>query len=192
MLGIRDDDGLDGAKEGSKRSVGHGEAMDYNLLQEPIMPVESNDPRGELMRIYEAADALAQGAQCTCSDAKNVPEAFCCHFANIGREPYVTAVEMAEVARAVRARGGMPRRRLPLAPELRTCPLLSTSGRCTIYGSRPLGCRTFFCEGHEPDVPRKALLELSRLVAALSARGYPKGPGPRRFTAALRDLGAVS
>jgi len=156
------------------------------------MPVESHDARAELMRLYAEADALAHGARCTCSDAKGTAEAFCCHFANIGREPYVTAVEMAEVARAVRARGGMPRRRLALAPEQRTCPLLSTAGRCTIYESRPLGCRTFFCDGHgAARAPRNALLELSRRIAGLSVRAYPRDRGPRRLTSALRDIVTV-
>jgi Fe-S-cluster containining protein len=162
--------------------------MQYNLCDEPMMPAPA---REELLRLYEEADALVLGATCTCTDAKDAPGAFCCHFDNIGREPYVTALEMAEVARAVLARGGLPKRRLPLAEGLRTCPLLSPAGRCTIYEARPLGCRTFFCEGHGPaHAPRKALLELGRRVAALSARAFPRSEGARPFTRALRDLGA--
>jgi Fe-S-cluster containining protein len=145
-------------------------------------------PREELQQIYREADALMTHGTCACTDAHSPSDAMCCHFGRIGREPYVTPLEMVEVARAVAARGGLPRRRLPLLDELRTCPLLSQAGRCMIYEARPLGCRTFFCEGHEPPGgtrARKALLALSRRVADLSLRAFPRGEGPRTLTRAL-------
>jgi uncharacterized protein len=150
-------------------------------------------PREELLLLYAAADALVAGATCTCTDAVDAAGAYCCHFANIGREPYVTEIELDAVARAVAARGGGARgsrKRLPLADDLRTCALLSRDGRCTIYASRPLGCRTFFCEGHGPPKreARKELLEISRRIADLSARAFPRAGGPRPLSRALASL----
>lgn len=141
---------------------------------------------------------LVAGSTCVCTDAADAAGAFCCHFANIGKEPYVTEVELTLVARAVAERGRFrgaisrePRRRLPLAEDLGTCPLLSPAGRCTIYASRPLGCRTFFCEGHGPPTrgsTRKRLLEIARLIADLSDRAFPGSAGPRPFRRALASL----
>jgi uncharacterized protein len=151
-------------------------------------------PREELLSLYAVADALVAGATCACTDAVDASGAFCCHFANIGREPYVTALELDVVARAVAARGGAPqrsRKRLPLADDLRTCALLSREGRCTIYASRPLGCRTFFCEGHGPPkraATRKGLLEISRRIADLSARAFPRSGGSRPLSRALASI----
>lgn len=82
------------------------------------------------MSLYAEADALALGRTCLCSDATTAPAAACCHFGKIGREPYVTPLEMTEVARALGKRGGLPKRRLPLVEAFRTCPLLSPAGRC--------------------------------------------------------------
>jgi|HubBroStandDraft_2_1064218.scaffolds.fasta_scaffold115155_2 Fe-S-cluster containining protein len=158
----------------------------------------ADGPRRELLRLYGEADALVQGASCTCTSAVDAAGAFCCHFANIGREPYVTEIELRLVAHAVAARGGLkgrapgePRRHLQLADDLRTCPLLSREGRCTIYASRPLGCRTFFCEGHGPpkkEATRKGLLEVARRVADLSERVFPRGEGPRPLGRALGSI----
>jgi uncharacterized protein len=151
--------------------------------------------RDELLSVYAAADALMVGLTCVCTDARERSHATCCHFGEIGREPYVTVLEMAEVERAVAARGGFPRRArqarrsLPIAEDPRTCPLLSPVGRCTIYEARPLGCRTFFCEGHGlPSSSRKELLAMSRRVADLSAAAFPRADGARPFLRALGDL----
>jgi uncharacterized protein len=130
-----------------------------------------------------------QGKSCVCTGAKNASEANCCHFMNIGREPYVTDLEMTVVARAVAGRGGFPKRRLPLAEARRTCPLLSPGGRCSIYEARPLGCRTFFCEQAATPV-RKALIEIARRIADVSLREFPRGEGPRPLSRALAALAA--
>jgi Fe-S-cluster containining protein len=164
-----------------------------------------DDPaRATLLALYAKADALVAGATCACSppsDAPAAPEsrgasreevAPCCHFALTGREPYPTAVELAEVEHAVRARGiaGPPRRKLPMVDALRACPLLSQAGRCTIYASRPFGCRTFFCQRGEgpPRHARAGLEELSRGIADLSARAFPRDPRPRPLVRALMQL----
>jgi uncharacterized protein len=156
-------------------------------------PKPQGEPRADLLRLYGEVDALTEGGVCQCSEPKDVNEAFCCHFGRLGREPYVTALEMAEVARAVAARGSSSRprsrHRLPLLEGARTCPLLSEVGRCTVYEARPLGCRTYFCQGHEPPgARRKILLDLSRRLADLSAKAFPRDSGPRPFLRALAVL----
>jgi Fe-S-cluster containining protein len=166
-----------------------------------------DDPaRAELLALYATADELVRDATCACSTPSErgpdgpepSPEdlAPCCHFALTGREPYPTAVEVTEVLHAARARGARrrtPGRRLPIAPEAtaRRCPLLSDKGRCTIYASRPLGCRTFFCDRGDgpPRHARAGLLEIARRVADLSARFAPRDPLPRPLVRVLdREL----
>lgn len=154
-----------------------------------------NSPlRVELLGIYAEADALVAGWSCLCATptTAEAPEARCCHFDVTGREPYPTAVELEEVRHAMRASGVAAReaRRLPLA-DRRPCPLLSDTGRCRIYASRPLGCRTFFCDGAEAPfgararLPREALNALGRRIADLSARVHPRDPHPRPLVRAL-------
>jgi len=147
------------------------------------------DALGALRALYGEVDRLVEGFGCDASTD-------CCRFGVTGREPYPTAVELAELGRAVRARGGLPKRRsLPIESE-RRCDLLSDQGKCLVYASRPFGCRTFFCDrARGPagetarDLPRGAIAELGRAVADLSARFAPADPGPRplsRATGALR------
>lgn len=137
----------------------------------------------ELRGIYAQVDAALHGFGCDASTD-------CCRFGVTGREPYPTAVEVAELERAVRARGGLPKRRtLPVARE-RRCGLLSDAGRCLVYASRPFGCRTFFCDrargpvGETADeVPRATINALARDVASLSDRAHAAGAfagGPTR------------
>jgi len=135
--------------------------------------------RKELLALYREVDALYAPVTCPAS-------AECCHFSQTGREPYPHAVEMAEVDHALRAQGN-PKRSLVVG----VCPLLGPGGRCRIYASRPLGCRTFFCEratGMDavPRDLRDKTLEIGRRIADLSARTFPRDPGPRPFTNALR------
>ena len=131
----------------------------------------------ELRAIYAELDAFLDGFTCDASGD-------CCHFDRTGREPYPSAVELAELERAVRARGGPPKKRLPTID--RRCALLDDRGRCSVYASRPLGCRTFFCErgrgpvGVKPPAPRdREIARFSRAIADLSARFAPADPGPR-------------
>jgi Fe-S-cluster containining protein len=140
----------------------------------------SDDPaRTELLALYAETDALLAPYSCDASGE-------CCNFANTGREPYPTPVELAEVELAMAQLGGAParsapnRHALPLANEDRTCALLS-DGRCTIYESRPFGCRTFFCHRVQgpSKLPRADLQRIARDIAALAARFSPRDPLPR-------------
>jgi hypothetical protein len=162
--------------------------------------------RAALLALYAEADTLLAGWNCACTAepaAGCVAETPCCHFAVTGREPYPTAVELEEVRHAMRAAGitlapSTALRRLPIAAqdERRPCPLLSASGRCRIYASRPLGCRTFFCQGAEAPFgartkpPRDAANALGRRIADLSARFAPRDPQPRALTKSLGSPGA--
>ena len=177
----------------------------------PALPRWHRSPeRAELLALYAEADALVLGWTCACSaEAKpgEVPQVRCCQFAVTGREPYPTTVELAEVRHAMRTAGidlSSPRsaRRLPMA-GLRPCPLLSENGRCRIYASRPLGCRTFFCQDAQLSVPfagsqsspeaprgrvrppREEANAIGRRIADLSARFAPRDPHPRALTKAL-------
>jgi Fe-S-cluster containining protein len=145
--------------------------------------------RADLLAIFREADALVAGASCVCESPACAADARCCQFAVTGREPYPNPVELCEVAHGRRARGddpARPRGKLRMLGGEGACPLLSSEGRCTIYASRPFGCRTFFCAGHEP--PRRsrdAIQALSRRLSDLAARWFPRDPGPRPFTNAL-------
>lgn len=143
------------------------------------MKVPSSDPLAELRAIYAEVDAAFAGRGCDASTD-------CCRFGVTGREPYPTAVELAELERAIRARGGLPKRRSLAVAGERRCALLGDDGRCVVYASRPLGCRTFFCErAYGPEVPRKTVTSFSRAIAALSERFAPNAPGPRPLSRCL-------
>src|SRR5581483_7337115 len=105
---------------------------------------DENELLAELGALYGRVDALYEGASCPSSTE-------CCRFGLTGREPYVTSIEIAALKRAVARRGGplsAKRRALPIAGTAaeRTCPFLDGSGRCSVYDSRPFGCRTFYCD----------------------------------------------
>jgi Fe-S-cluster containining protein len=148
------------------------------------------DASAELRALYAETDGLTHGFTCDASTD-------CCRFGVTGREPYPTAVELFVLAKAVRARGGLPKRRsLPVSGQ-RRCPLLSDEGRCLVYAARPFGCRTFFCErargpaGEDARaLPRRDIQELARRIADLSARAFPDDPGPRPLSRATSMLEA--
>jgi len=154
------------------------------------------DALAELRAIYAEVDALTLGLSCDASTD-------CCRFGVTGREPYPTKVELTELERAVRARGGLPKRRsLPVvrggadaragATDERRCVLLSDEGRCLVYASRPFGCRTFFCERasgpageRARDLPKQEIARLGRAIADLSARTSAGDAGPRPLSRAV-------
>jgi Fe-S-cluster containining protein len=151
-----------------------------------FLPWKSSPARRELLSLYATADALLAAFSCDQSTE-------CCRFGLTGREPYVTPVEIAEIEHAIAAlgtpiakarRGG---RALPIADAERRCPLLDAAGRCTIYASRPLGCRTFFCDrAHGPGkLPRTEVQAVARRVADLAASHAPRDPHARPLTRAL-------
>ncbi len=153
------------------------------------MPESEEALLSELAALYARSDALFAEASCAHSSE-------CCRFGITGREPQVTSIEMAQVAKALKARGGplaSKKRALPLhghRGDERTCPMLDQGSRCAIYTARPLGCRTFFCERAElPSKPsRQELKRLVRELEDLATRHRPQGAKPHAFTRALQAL----
>jgi Fe-S-cluster containining protein len=153
-------------------------------------PFRDDPARAELRKLYEEVDALVAGLSCDST-------AECCEFAIFGREPYPTAVELAELEVAIRASppksaktdGRGKARSLPQVTDVRRCPLLGPDRRCGAYASRPFGCRTFFCHRVQGgSVPRAAVQEIGRKIADLSARFSPRDPGPRPLSKAIQPI----
>jgi Fe-S-cluster containining protein len=72
-----------------------------------VPPWAASPERAELLALYREADALTEGWACACTQGSEAERRLprCCHFGITGREPYPTAVEVAEVRHAVRAAG---------------------------------------------------------------------------------------
>ena len=144
----------------------------------------------ELESLYAEVDAAFAATSCPGTTE-------CCRFGRTGREPYVTSLEAALVMRAVRRRGNtLParpgplhetHRELPVVRDERACPLLDPEGRCSIYGQRPFGCRTFYCERATSLSPvrHKAVVDFVRRLKDLAARHEPRGDEGRPLTRAL-------
>ncbi len=105
----------------------------------------------------------------------------CCHFKLTGRTPYLTAGEALVAANALRASG---RTRLPARSD-GGCPLLDSLGKCSIYESRPFGCRTHFCAAAGGQYPRREVIDLiHRLEDIDRALGCD---GARQLPVAIND-----
>jgi Fe-S-cluster containining protein len=150
-----------------------------------------------LTAVYADADALYAGWSCPASTE-------CCRFGITGREPYVTSIEVAALRKAIGARGGARswkraatvadepgdrdgRVALPIVRDERTCPLLDRDGRCAVYTSRPLGCRTFFCDRADAGsrVRQREVNELVRRLRVIAAAHEAAGDLGRPLTRAL-------
>jgi Fe-S-cluster containining protein len=146
----------------------------------------------ELEALYREVDARHAGWSCDASTT-------CCRFGLTGREPYVTGIELSAVRRAV-ARSGRKlaleapaargrRRGLPVVDDgERRCPLLGDDGRCSIYASRPFGCRTFFCDRATPGdaVTQRDVNAFVARIRAIAARLAPGAEDGRPLVRALR------
>ncbi len=106
----------------------------------------------------------------------------CCQLAARKHEPWLWSVEWEVLRRAV-----------PALPPPRTdggCRFLDAAGRrCTVYASRPLGCRTYFCHratgpGREP---AEAMDRLERRLEAIARSVHPDEEGPRPLSAWLES-----
>jgi Fe-S-cluster containining protein len=156
-------------------------------------PFRNHPARAELRKLYDKTDALLAHLSCDSS-------AECCHFGITGREPYPTAVELAELDLALASAGlklglrapapnpgGKKQRRLEVVGD-RRCPILGDDGRCRAYPARPFGCRTFHCgRARGGGANRAEIKHISQAIADLSARFAPRDPGPRPLLAALRS-----
>lgn len=100
----------------------------------------------------------------------------CCQLRVTGRSPWLWPTEWWLLVDALAAQG----RALP-APRLDGgCRFLDEAGlRCTVYPSRPSGCRTYFCEGGQgpalPGLKTHALFdELAQLNIAVDPDAAPQ------------------
>jgi Fe-S-cluster containining protein len=135
----------------------------------------------ELAALYREIDERYSGYKC-----QGTTE--CCRFGITGREPFVTSIELLAIERARAARPlSRKRRPLPLAPREGACPLLTEDARCSIYASRPVGCRSYWCDRAETEsavhhTERNAFV---RRVKDLASRHRPDGDRGRPLTRAL-------
>jgi uncharacterized protein len=124
----------------------------------------------ELWAVYRLADAAYRPYSCPGT-------AECCQLAATQREPWLWPVEW-ELLLA--AKGGA----VPPARADGGCPFLEADGlRCSVYASRPFGCRTFFC--HRIRGPAREPIEA---VALLSQRLERVAQGLDAECAAPRPL----
>lgn len=126
------------------------------------------DPGSEgLAAIHAELEVLFSGSSCPRSTR-------CCRFRETGRTPYVWPVEARAVLRAVARLGG----RLVRGGGEGDCPLLREDGACSVYESRPFGCRTHFCgEAQLPGGRRRP--EVDALAQRL--RGLSEALGEREL-----------
>ena len=135
----------------------------------------SDEPaRAALLGLYREVDTLLAPYACEQSGD-------CCDIGISGREPSPTTVEIAEVLHGAKRAPHLKTCRLPLAEAPGRCAMLGGDGRCRIYASRPFGCRTFFCERMTGPrkLPRAEIQAISRRIADLSERTFPRDPLPR-------------
>ena len=129
----------------------------------------------EARAIYRHADAAYAPYSCPASGE-------CCQLAQRQRAPWLWEVEWLLLREELEHQG----RELPPARADGACPFLDVSGkRCSVYASRPFGCRTYFCERvrgpkHEPAEAVNALWQ--RLEGAAQQLN-PDEAGPRPITA---------
>ena len=97
----------------------------------------------------------------------------CCQFQLTGKIPQLTRGEALLAAQAFRATG---RKALPSRPD-GACPMLQAdTGKCLIYESRPLGCRTHFCLAAGGPIDRHEVLPLIRRLEKLDRELGGDGP----------------
>lgn len=139
------------------------------MLSPGMNPLDARALQQETRAVYAHADRAFARFSCPTT-------AECCQLAATGRPPWLYAAEWQLVLVALRAQA----RALPGPRPDAGCPLLDAAGKkCTVYASRPLGCRTYFCHrvqgpGRAPVEEMNALLE--RLSAAHLVRGDEEMP----------------
>lgn len=126
----------------------------------------------EIRAIYAAVDQLVASARRDCQSRTT-----CCQFLLTGKTPMLTAGEALVAAKAVRASG---RKLLPPSRDHLSgrCPLLGKDDRCTIYASRPFGCRTHFCSPAGGPMPRRSLQDLIHRLEAVAESLGDTDPRP--------------
>ncbi len=124
----------------------------------------------ETVHVLEALSATWAGHGCPASGD-------CCQLRSTGRSPWLWPSEWWVLEASLAEQG----RALPPAREDGGCPFLDASGRrCSVYGARPSGCRSYFCHRRtgpavEPAQATHALLErLTKLNLGVDSEAAPK------------------
>jgi hypothetical protein len=118
--------------------------------------------RGELYELYAGLDDEVRSRRPVCDLSGR-----CCRFAEHGHTLFVSAPEAA----LLMADAPPPARPLD---DGATCPWQDARGRCTARDSRPLGCRTYFCDPSFQDVmPSLAEQFVARLKELVDRLGLP-------------------
>lgn len=112
----------------------------------------------ETRRVLAAADRAYAPFSCPAT-------AECCQLERTARPPWLWPTEWQLLLEHLK----QARRALPSPRADGGCPFLDAAGaRCTVYGARPFGCRTYFC--HRVRGPARAPLErTSALLDQLAA-----------------------
>lgn len=98
-------------------------------------PVRRIHALAETRTIFTKADATYRPWSCPST-------AECCQLTKTGRPPWLWPSEWEVLIERLKR----DKRPLPNARADGGCPFLDEAGtRCTVYESRPFGCRTFFC-----------------------------------------------
>ena len=127
-------------------------------MSRPVTPDQRRALLEEVKKIYGELERRPMERQCT-------GRAECCRFRLTGRTPFLTKGEALVAAAAVRAGG---RKRLGATAD-GSCPLLA-GGRCSIYESRPFGCRTHFCEAAGGPAARGEVRDLIQRLEDIDAK----------------------
>lgn len=130
----------------------------------------------ELGAVYRLADAAYRPYSCPGT-------AECCQLATTGREPWLWPVEW-ELLVSAKA-GQVP----PARPD-GGCPFLEADGkRCSVYASRPFGCRTYFCHRIRGPArePIEAVALLSTRLERVAQTLDPDCPAPRPLLQWAKD-----
>jgi Fe-S-cluster containining protein len=107
----------------------------------------------------------------------------CCRFEEAGHELYATALEVDFAAQQ------HPEARPPEAPG--RCPY-HVRGLCTARAGRPLGCRTYFCDGRTEEVLQEVHeVYLARIRRLERAAGYSPNYAPFPAQLAARGVGVA-
>lgn len=107
----------------------------------------------------------------------------CCFFTMTGLTPQLTLGEAMVAAKAWRATG----RKQLKSREDGGCPMYVGElgkGKCSIYDSRPFGCRTHFCEAAGGPYGRKEVVDLVYRLESVDAK--LGGNGPKSLESAIK------
>jgi uncharacterized protein len=126
---------------------------------------------GALAVVYREADTAWAPFSCPASGE-------CCQLTKTGRQPWLWRAEWLRLEERLKRDG----RALPPPRADGGCPLLDATGvRCSVYGDRPLGCRTFFCGRIQGPArqPAEVMDLLQRKLERLSVALAEEDSGPR-------------